>query len=84
MLEIQFVNDKILKLICFFYSIWMFFLVILKYYEFIFNCCSFVQGVVIVYFVILVVLWIIRDLGGVGGWGRIFLLKYVGINLLND
>ncbi|XP_065935433.1 solute carrier family 13 member 2 isoform X3 [Magallana gigas] len=38
---------------------------------------SFAQGAVIVHFVILAVLWITRDLGGAGGWGRIFPPKTV-------
>ncbi|XP_062610510.1 Na(+)/citrate cotransporter-like [Saccostrea cucullata] len=38
---------------------------------------SFAQGAVIVHFVLLAVFWITRDLGGVGGWGRIFPPKTV-------
>ncbi|XP_061196491.1 Na(+)/citrate cotransporter-like [Saccostrea echinata] len=38
---------------------------------------SFAQGAVIAHFVLLAVLWITRDLGGVGGWGRIFPPKTV-------
>lgn len=38
---------------------------------------SFAQGAVIAHFVILAVLWITRDLGGAGGWGRIFPPKTV-------
>ncbi|XP_056017083.1 Na(+)/citrate cotransporter-like isoform X2 [Ostrea edulis] len=38
---------------------------------------SFAQGAVIVHFVLLAVLWITRDLGGVGGWGNIFQPKTV-------
>lgn len=50
----------------------------------VYPCFSFAQGAVIAHFVILAVLWITRDLGGAGGWGRIFPPKYVGINLLYD
>lgn len=38
---------------------------------------SFAQGAVIAHFVILALLWITRDLGGAGGWGRIFPPKTV-------
>ncbi|KAJ8313082.1 hypothetical protein KUTeg_010455 [Tegillarca granosa] len=33
---------------------------------------SFAQGAVLVHFILLAVLWITRDLGGIGGWGDIF------------
>ncbi|KAK3084779.1 hypothetical protein FSP39_018790 [Pinctada imbricata] len=38
---------------------------------------KFAEGAVMVHFVLLAVLWITRDLGGVGGWGRIFPPKTV-------
>lgn len=45
-------------------------------FAYFFNC-SFAQGAVLVHFILLAVLWITRDLGGVGGWGDIFPEKYV-------
>lgn len=33
---------------------------------------SFGQVAVIVHFVLLALLWVTRDLGGIGGWGDIF------------
>ncbi|KAK3592647.1 hypothetical protein CHS0354_034725 [Potamilus streckersoni] len=37
---------------------------------------NFAQAAVMVHFVVLVVLWITRDLGGVSGWGNYFKKKY--------
>lgn len=64
-------------------SVTVFFTGYIKVLSF-YSCFSFAQGAVIAHFVILAVLWITRDLGGAGGWGRIFPPKYVFIKLLND
>ncbi|KAJ8312066.1 hypothetical protein KUTeg_009439 [Tegillarca granosa] len=38
---------------------------------------NFAQGAVIFHFVLLAILWVTRDLGGIGGWGDIFPPKTV-------
>ncbi|KAL3857545.1 hypothetical protein ACJMK2_012199 [Sinanodonta woodiana] len=38
---------------------------------------NFAQAAVMVHFVVLVVLWITRDLGGVSGWGNLLKKKYI-------
>lgn len=42
--------------------------------------CRFAQIAVFGHFILLALLWITRDLGGVGGWGSIFKDKYVLTN----
>ena len=42
-------------------------------------CSSFAEKAVLCHFIILAILWLTRDLGTVGGWGKLIQPGYVGL-----